>query len=200
MPAAATQEVAPPASITIGSTKVPMIKINEPIVIEEPTTEAMNEVPMGATTNNQEVKSIKRDSKYCQPKWCPPGLSKTKRRKLQRARHHKQKIEMMEKMRKDIFNYTHQFFPPLGRKALQDILVAIGTWQTDQAGSAAQLPNQIGQASSATGSTPQISQASLELARPVPLPPVQADTSSGDSAPDFVAPIVATESEDLQED
>jgi len=75
----------------------------------------------------------------------------------------------------------------------------VGTGQTGQAGSTAQLPNQTGQAGSATGSTPQINQAGLEPARPVPLPPVQADTSSSDSAPDFVAPIVATESEDLQD-
>jgi hypothetical protein len=32
-----TQEVGP-AFITIGSTQVPIVKINEPIVIEEPTT------------------------------------------------------------------------------------------------------------------------------------------------------------------
>ena len=68
-----------------------MIKANEPIVIEEPAVEVMKEVPMGAATNDQEAESSKRYSKYCQPKWCPPGLSKTKRRKLQRARHHKQK-------------------------------------------------------------------------------------------------------------
>jgi hypothetical protein len=90
----------------------------------------MKEVPMGIATNNQEVESSKRDSKYCQPKWCPPGLPKTKRRKLQRARHHKQKKEMMEKMRKDIFNSAHQFFPPPARKASQDIAVAAETGQT----------------------------------------------------------------------
>jgi hypothetical protein len=37
-------------------------------------------------------------------------------------------------------------------------------------------------------------------AKPVPLPRGQADTSSSDSAPNFIAPIVTAESEDLQED
>ena len=85
-----------------------IIKINEPIVIEEPTTKLMKEVPMGMATNDQEVESSNRGSKCCQPKWCPPGLSKTKRQKVQCARHHKQK-ERLEKMREDIFNSTHPF-------------------------------------------------------------------------------------------
>jgi hypothetical protein len=38
MPIAPTQEVAPPASITIGSAKVPITKINETIVIENERT------------------------------------------------------------------------------------------------------------------------------------------------------------------
>jgi hypothetical protein len=38
MPVALTQEVAPPASITIGSAKVPITKINETIVIEDERT------------------------------------------------------------------------------------------------------------------------------------------------------------------
>jgi hypothetical protein len=84
---------------------------------EEPTTKVMKEVPVGAATNNQEVKSSKRDS--IQPKWCPPGLSKAKRRKLQCARHHKQKKERMDKMREDIFNSTHPLFPPSARETSQ---------------------------------------------------------------------------------
>lgn len=89
---------------------MPIIEINEQIMIEEPTTEVMKEVPMGTATNDQEAESSKRDSKYCQPKWCPLGLSKTKRQKLQHARHHKQKKERMEKLKEDNVNSTHQFF------------------------------------------------------------------------------------------
>lgn len=207
------QEVDPPTSIIIGSANVPIIDINGQIVIKEPIAELIKAVPMGAVANDQEAKSSKRDSKYCQPKWCPLGLSKTKRWKLQRARHHKQMKEKMEKLRKDIFNSTHQSFPPLARETPQDIVMVTGTGQTGQAGFrtgqasfAVQTPSQTGQAGSKTGwagsaasSTLQISQAGLEPAKPVPLPPMQADTSSGDSTPNFVAPIVATEFEDLQE-
>jgi hypothetical protein len=116
---------------------VPIIEINEPIVIEEPTTEVMKEVPMGTATNDQETKSSKRDSKYCQPKWCLLGLSKTNRWKLQHALHHKQKKERMEKLKEDIFNFTHQFFLPLARKASQGIAMATRTGQTSQASSTA---------------------------------------------------------------
>jgi hypothetical protein len=111
VPAVHAQEVGPLASITIGSARVPIVKINEPIIIEEPTIEVMKEVAMGAATNDQEGASSKRDSKYCQPKWFPSSLSKTKRQKLQCARYHKQK-ERLEKMREDIINSTHPSLPP----------------------------------------------------------------------------------------
>jgi hypothetical protein len=82
VPAVHAQEVGPLASITISSARVPIVKINKPIIIEEPTTEVMKEVSIGAATNDQEGESRKRDSKYCEPKWCPSGLSKTKRQKV----------------------------------------------------------------------------------------------------------------------
>jgi hypothetical protein len=66
-----TQEVGPLAFIIMGCAQVPIVKINEPIVIEEPTTEVMKEVSVGIATNDQEGESSKRDSKYCQLKWCP---------------------------------------------------------------------------------------------------------------------------------
>ena len=36
--------------------------------------------------NKEEGKSAKQDSKYLQPRWCPSGLSHTKKRRLQRMR------------------------------------------------------------------------------------------------------------------
>ena len=41
-------------------------------------------------------KSIKQDSKYIQPRWCPSGLSHTQKRRLQRMR----KKESMEQQAK----------------------------------------------------------------------------------------------------
>ena len=48
-------------------------------------------VPQGPMANDHEASTSKakpRDPKYTQPKWCPPGLSKTQKRRLQRMRNH----------------------------------------------------------------------------------------------------------------
>jgi len=86
-------------------------------VIEGSTPVVIEEAPIVPTTNDQETKGIKRKYRCCQPKWCPPGLIKTKRRKLQHARHHQQKKEKLQKMREDIINATHPFFPPTTKNA-----------------------------------------------------------------------------------
>jgi hypothetical protein len=103
----------------------------------------------------------------------------------------------MDKMREDILIPHIHFSLHQQEKHRKDIAVVAGTGQTGQAGSTAQPPSQTDQASSAASSTPQTSQACLEPAKPLPLPPVLADTSTGDSAPNFVASIDVVEYEDL---
>jgi hypothetical protein len=44
------------------------------------------------------------DSKYLQPKWCPPGLNKTQRLKLQRAWHKQQEREKLAMMEGEVVN------------------------------------------------------------------------------------------------
>ena len=45
-----------------------------------------------------------KDPKYTQPKWCPPGLTKTMNRRLQRMRNHKKVEHKEERQRDELFS------------------------------------------------------------------------------------------------
>jgi hypothetical protein len=90
----------PQSVITIGSMEAPVINHDRPIIIEETPATKQDDVPK------------KVDSKYLQPKWCPPGLNKTQRRKLQRARHRQQEREKLAKIEGEVVN-TEQVKNPL---------------------------------------------------------------------------------------
>src|SRR6185437_4415594 len=49
--------------------------------------------------NDREASSSSSTSKYFQPRWCPPGLTRTQRRKLQHLRTQEKKEREEEKMR-----------------------------------------------------------------------------------------------------
>jgi hypothetical protein len=54
-------------------------EINRPIVIDDQVDTVMEEV----TLDRKEEKANKVvDSKYLQPRWCPPSLTRTQKRKL----------------------------------------------------------------------------------------------------------------------
>jgi hypothetical protein len=76
----------PQSVITIGSMEAPVINHDGPIIIEETLAQKQDEVPKEVAGDEKKVRA-EIDSKYLQPKRCPPGLNKTQRRKLQRARH-----------------------------------------------------------------------------------------------------------------
>jgi hypothetical protein len=59
----------------------------------------------------EEKKRTEGDHKFRQPIWCPHGLNKTQRCKLQRARHKQQKREKLAKMEGEIFNPIHVKIP-----------------------------------------------------------------------------------------
>jgi hypothetical protein len=52
------------------------------------------------------------DPKYSMPRWCPSGLTRSQKRKLQRLR----AKEHQEKEAEKIFNDTHLQYPPLQKK------------------------------------------------------------------------------------
>ena len=70
--------------ITIGSMEAPIINHDGPIVIEEIPVCKQDEAPKDVA-GIEEKKRSEGDSKYRQPIWCPRGLNKTQRHKLQRA-------------------------------------------------------------------------------------------------------------------
>jgi hypothetical protein len=55
-----------------------------PIVIEKAPAPKQDEVPKEVARDERKERA-EIDSKYLQPMWCPSGLNKTQRRKLQRA-------------------------------------------------------------------------------------------------------------------
>ncbi|KAM3299914.1 hypothetical protein ACQJBY_041083 [Aegilops geniculata] len=57
----------------------------------------------GSMVSDHEASTSKakpRDPKYTQPKWCPPGLTKTMKRRLERMRNH-EKVEHKEERQRD---------------------------------------------------------------------------------------------------
>jgi hypothetical protein len=79
VPVAPSRKPNPLPSITIGSMEAPITNHLGPIVIEDPALVANQS---GSTSNVAEIekeKHAERDPKYLQPKWCPPGLTKTKK-------------------------------------------------------------------------------------------------------------------------
>jgi hypothetical protein len=63
-----------------------------------------------ANTNEKEGTTVnkKADPKYSMPRWCPLGLTRSQKRKLQRLR----AKENQEKETEKIFNDTHPQYPP----------------------------------------------------------------------------------------
>jgi hypothetical protein len=65
------------------------------------------------TTKKEDMATIKTaDPKYSMPQWCPAGLTRSQKRKLQRLR----AKESQEKEAEKIFNDTHPQYPPPQKK------------------------------------------------------------------------------------
>jgi hypothetical protein len=65
------------------------------------------------TTKKEDMATIKSaDPKYSMPRWCPAGLTRSQKRKLQRLR----AKESHEKEAEKIFNDTHPQYPPPQKK------------------------------------------------------------------------------------
>jgi hypothetical protein len=70
--------------------------------------------PISAANNHEASTSStkKIDPKYTQPRWCPLGLSKTKKRRLQRMRTQQKEEEKSEKYRDEFFNLFRPVINP----------------------------------------------------------------------------------------
>ena len=60
--------------------------------------------------NDREASSSSSTSKYFQPRWCPPGLTRTQRRKLQRLRAQVKEQEF-KRLRDRQFNHYRPMVP-----------------------------------------------------------------------------------------
>jgi hypothetical protein len=62
-------------------------------------------------TSDHEASGSGSNSKYFLPRWCPPGLTHTQRRKLQRLRLREKKEKELEEQRDKIFNSYRPMVP-----------------------------------------------------------------------------------------
>jgi hypothetical protein len=92
------------------TTKKDIIKIcTADVVIQEDNKGSMIFGESANTTKKEDTATIKTaDPKYSMPRWCPAGLTRSQKRKLQRLRAR----ESQEKEAKKIFNDTHPQYPP----------------------------------------------------------------------------------------
>jgi hypothetical protein len=134
------------------TTKKDIIKIGTAdVVIQED-----NKGPMifgeSANTTKKDTATIKTaDPKYSMPRWCPAGLTRSQKRKLQRLR----AKESQEKEAEKIFNDTHPQYPPPQKKwrpkAVEEKQMA--TLVQHPAGMANSSASKAGQSASGTDSS-----------------------------------------------
>jgi hypothetical protein len=96
------------------TTKKDIIKIcTADVVIQEDNKGSMIFGESANTTKKEDTATIKTaDPKYSMPRWCPAGLTRSQKRKLQRLR----AKESQEKEAEKIFNDTHPQYPPPQKK------------------------------------------------------------------------------------
>jgi hypothetical protein len=83
------------------------------VVIQEDSKGPMIFGESANTTKKEDMATIKAaDPKYSMPRWCPAGLTRPQKRKLQRLR----AKESQEKEAEKIFNDTHPQYPPPQKK------------------------------------------------------------------------------------
>jgi hypothetical protein len=90
-----------PIDVSIGEDGKRPIVPNNKVVTSAPEV-AVNDHEAGGSSSN---------SKYFLPRWCPPGLTRTQRRKLQRLRFQEKREKELEKQRDEAFNQYRPMVP-----------------------------------------------------------------------------------------
>jgi len=93
------------------------LTMKEPIISDNPadSNKDVAVVQKGPMANDNEASTSKaksRDPKYTQPKWCPSGLTKVQKRRLQCLRSHEKVEQEAEKQRDRMFNESRPMVPP----------------------------------------------------------------------------------------
>ena len=82
-----------------------------PVIVEEPVNVSQKLVLANDhETSSSNLKDQDKE-KYFQPRWCPPGLTHTQKRRLQHLRRQEQKEKEAEKQRDEIFDECKPRFP-----------------------------------------------------------------------------------------
>jgi hypothetical protein len=88
--------------IRIGTSQVKLGgEFNGSIMIDYQVATVMEDV---APDHEEEKANKVVDFKYLQPRWCPPGLTRTQKQKLQRLRLAEMREKELEKRRDELFN------------------------------------------------------------------------------------------------
>jgi hypothetical protein len=88
--------------IQIGTMNVPVEGSGKRPVV--PNDQVVTPTQKGSVANNHEASGSKSRPECFWPRWCPPGLTHTQRRKLQRLRLHEKREKELEKKRDEDFN------------------------------------------------------------------------------------------------
>jgi hypothetical protein len=96
--------------IQIGTMVVPVEKDSKrPVVLNNQVGTSAQKGSVA--TSDHEASGSGSNSKYFLPRWCPPGLTHTQRRKLQRLRLREKKEKELEEQRDKIFNSYRPMVP-----------------------------------------------------------------------------------------
>jgi hypothetical protein len=87
--------------IQIGSMDVPIRKDGKRPI--GPNSKVVTSTPEVVAANDHDASGSGSNSKYFLPRWCPPRLTRTQRRKLQRLRFQEKREKELEKQRDEAF-------------------------------------------------------------------------------------------------
>jgi hypothetical protein len=162
--------------------EAPVINHDGPIIIEETLAQKQDDVPKKFIGDKKKERA-EIDSKYLQPKWCPLGLNKTQRRKLQHARYMQQEREKLAKMEGEVVNSEQVKNLPEDRRA-----TTATANPAKPAHPAAETAKPASEAAKPTSSTAAALEA-LESAKPTPIVPMASEVSSDNFARTIVAMV-----------
>ena len=82
-----------------------LVIVEKPVNVSQKLVLANDHEASSSNLKNQDKE------KYFQPRWCPPGLTHTQKRRLQCLRRQEQKEKEAEKLRDEIFDECRPRFP-----------------------------------------------------------------------------------------
>ena len=97
------------AVVHIGDTKVVVDNVGKKPIMFDKSVNSPVQRPIRA--NDHQADSSSSALKYFQPRWCPPGLTRTQKRKLRRLRNKEKREQEAEKARDEYFNKYRPMIP-----------------------------------------------------------------------------------------